>query len=536
MPFLIEDKKVSGDAAGKVPFDESVSITLPQKQIAKRNIGIPYNTISILDYGADPSGVVDSSPAVSAALAAANLIGATVFIPIGGFSCRQEITGLENGSMVEGEHRYKSILDFSLAANGVHGFALASDPNGGIQGAGIYRVKLKSFYLKGKGEANAGNGVDAKDVPGPYAGDWFEMEDMEIRGWSKGCALAKMGQALIYRCNFAYNDIGLELKQGSNNSHCVLSSSFNNSRIGARVEVGSGNIFTNCECIKNTEADIDFVSHATAVVSNCNMESSLRAIKVGNNSEVTLNNVTFKRGINGAGPSNENSPVYGTGSSVTKINQCVISGANAGVKIFEGSNAGAAVVSDCMSLLRTSSLDLESSQTSFGGEDYNPFLFPGRLDNSIPDVDEAARGIFLRQVGRSGVADDDLFYAFRDSGGVMTWESVLNRKHAEDERKIIKVTGNTICSTNASYEQNSVSRLDFTLIDGGTGTWNEISGGNTGGWRIVAPPGQKIRYADAEWDFIESVDRYAVAFVRRQSASNRWIIQKNVGAIVGTNT
>ena len=282
--------------------------------------------------------------------------------------------------------------------------------------------------------------------------------------------------------------------------------------------------------IKNTEADFKIGEVANVAISHANMESSVRAVIISNNSRAVLTNLTFKRTDNGAGDSSGTPPILANGSSYTRVISCSMSGADAGVRLYESSGSGAQVVCDAASLSASPALNSGGSLINYGGEEYVPYGWPSKLDNSIPAVSAEARGMLLRKIGRDGVATDDLFLAYADVDNNMTWESVVNRKAIESLRSIIKVNGTSQTVTlNTIYEQNNAALITFTLVTGSPGEWVEVHGSNVGGWRVTAPAGQKIRYGGSFWNHIDSSQQFSCVKIVRQQATNQWVVTSIAG-------
>jgi hypothetical protein len=77
---------------------------------------LPGPTVSVLDHGADPTGLVDSTEAIQAAIDAASLTGGTVLLPAGEYRCEGVLSVEASDVVVAGEGAGTSFLYFTRAA------------------------------------------------------------------------------------------------------------------------------------------------------------------------------------------------------------------------------------------------------------------------------------------------------------------------------------------------------------------------------------------------------------------------------------
>jgi polygalacturonase len=64
-------------------------IDLVDTELVAKPAPKPHNALSVLDFGADPTGATDAAPAIEAAIEAAKGRGKTVFIPKGTYQVKR---------------------------------------------------------------------------------------------------------------------------------------------------------------------------------------------------------------------------------------------------------------------------------------------------------------------------------------------------------------------------------------------------------------------------------------------------------------
>lgn len=150
----------------------------------------PKNSVSITDFGADPTGVNDSADAFDAAIAAAKAAGKTVYIPAGTFQVNRHI--IVDNVTIEGAGSWWSIVEG-------HQVTLSSPaPDGSIHtGVGFYgkyaadggssNVHLSNFAIEGDvseridtdqvngiGGALSGSTIDGLYIDHTKVGVWLD--------------------------------------------------------------------------------------------------------------------------------------------------------------------------------------------------------------------------------------------------------------------------------------------------------------------------------------------------------------------------
>lgn len=258
--------------------------------------------VNILDYGADPTGVADSSPAFQAAIDA-NL-GATIIVPDGTYrintTLSMDTTGLGNAGVCqfEGAGVYNTILnnqsggptiwvESGTAAEFAYNFALrhlSIVSVGSIAGTigvridGCRNVTIENVRIDGM----ALHGVYGVSFVGDFTDTAFvEMRQCEIENNGGYGVFAQVdGNAIQYSWNMTQCGIGLNALGGvlwqsmvnSTLSHCSI---YYNSGFGMRIQNGSGvsprsklNWIDHCEFDTNNGVQIDIpIANATTISS-----------------------------------------------------------------------------------------------------------------------------------------------------------------------------------------------------------------------------------------------------------------------------
>lgn len=122
----------------------------------------PVNNLSwyvVTDYGADNTGVADSTTNIQAAIGAAELTGGTVFIPYGTYKVTAALTIRSNNVVIAGEGESSKIL-----ASGDYGniFDIAPSAVPSDQYTGINGVQLRNFYIESETARTSGAAIDVQ--------------------------------------------------------------------------------------------------------------------------------------------------------------------------------------------------------------------------------------------------------------------------------------------------------------------------------------------------------------------------------------
>ena len=191
--------------------------------------------LNILDFGADPTGVADSAPAINAAITAANATnGGAVYVPTGTFRCESQIAIPYQGIQLFGNGQYGSVINavHTGAAiinlkGGVHctvtGLSLSSDsvtyPKTGIllgrssaNGAGYHVISNISMeaYVTNAGiysiasEENSFSDIRLRMLAGAYGIYTSGSDDLSIDSLTSSTNTVNLVQRVSVWMNHAY--------------------------------------------------------------------------------------------------------------------------------------------------------------------------------------------------------------------------------------------------------------------------------------------------------------------------------------------
>lgn len=156
---------------GTVPLWQSVTSAVTTHTatytgaVARSLLSRLNESVVVTDFGADPTGVADSTPAFLAAIATGRY---TILVPEGTFKLTGTLT-LIGGQRLIGVGKRRSVLD--KAFNGT----MIVVPGGYI---GVF-----GLYLKGNGATYTGKGIDVNNAASPY----FEVDDCRIIDFQASC-------------------------------------------------------------------------------------------------------------------------------------------------------------------------------------------------------------------------------------------------------------------------------------------------------------------------------------------------------------
>jgi hypothetical protein len=127
-------------------------IDLVDTELVAKPANKPQNALSVLDFGADPTGKRDAAPAIEAAIAAAKARGKTVFIPKGTYQVNRHI--VVDDVTIQGAGNWHTIikgkqvtLDAPLPDKSVHtGVGFYGEY---IEAGGSNNVHLSDFAIEG---------------------------------------------------------------------------------------------------------------------------------------------------------------------------------------------------------------------------------------------------------------------------------------------------------------------------------------------------------------------------------------------------
>jgi hypothetical protein len=150
----------------------------------------PQNALSVLDFGADPTGSTDAAPAIEAAMAAAKAKGKTVFIPKGTYQVNRHI--VVDNITIQGAGNWHTIikgkevaLDAPLPDKSVHtgvGFYGKYVEAGGSDNVhlsgfaieGDVRERIDTDQVNGIGGAMSNSTIDSLYIHHTKVGLWFD--------------------------------------------------------------------------------------------------------------------------------------------------------------------------------------------------------------------------------------------------------------------------------------------------------------------------------------------------------------------------
>lgn len=211
--------------------------------------------VSVLDYGADPTGVADCSTAFANAIAAANTLGRYVVdIPAGTYKLNSTLNVNQN-VWLRGAGRYNTILNSNVSGAN-HGMI--------IIGNGNPAVRCSGFKLDHVGAAQtAASGVN-HNWSGIYLQRGCILDDIYVNGFTNDgiffaprdavegatSTLGTIGQAVFF-------------------AQLIKVWSKNNGRDGCRVRMGANaNVFINCDFSNNSGTGLHHVTEGGATYGN----------------------------------------------------------------------------------------------------------------------------------------------------------------------------------------------------------------------------------------------------------------------------
>jgi hypothetical protein len=165
-------------------------IDLVDTELVGKPANKPRNALSVLDFGADPSGATDAAPAIEAAIAAAKAKGKTVFIPKGTYQVNRHI--VVDNVTIQGAGSWHTIikgkqvtLDAPLPDKSIHtgvGFYGKYVEAGGSNNVhlsdfaieGDVRERIDTDQVNGIGGAMSNSTIDGLYIHHTKVGLWFD--------------------------------------------------------------------------------------------------------------------------------------------------------------------------------------------------------------------------------------------------------------------------------------------------------------------------------------------------------------------------
>ena len=144
-------------------------------------------SVSILDFGADPTGVADSYTAITEAIAASN----SIYIPVGNYKISSTIV-IPNHKYVYGAGRYYSVLIYNGVGNGIE---IGNNP---VNGSGYGQTTISNFEIRCINSANMGAGIALN--AGGYS--YYEIDLMYSSYFFYGIVIDQAEVSHITRSNF----------------------------------------------------------------------------------------------------------------------------------------------------------------------------------------------------------------------------------------------------------------------------------------------------------------------------------------------
>jgi Alpha-1,3-glucanase catalytic domain D1/Alpha-1,3-glucanase catalytic domain D2 len=165
-------------------------IDLVDTELVAKPAAKPRNAVSVLDFGADPTGASDAAPAIEAAIAAAKSRGKTVFIPKGTYQVNRHI--VVDDVTIQGAGNWHTIitgkqvtLDAPLPDQSIHtgvGFYGKYVEAGGSNNVhlsdfaieGDVRERVDTDQVNGIGGAMSNSTIDGLYIQHTKVGLWFD--------------------------------------------------------------------------------------------------------------------------------------------------------------------------------------------------------------------------------------------------------------------------------------------------------------------------------------------------------------------------
>ena len=184
--------------------------------------------ISVLEYGADPTGVADSSLAFQAALDAAGTnagalhSGITVHIPAGEYKISEGLT----------------VPDYTTLAGDGHRSSLIQYSGTGAAITVGMRYVVRDLWLRG---TSAPGTVGIAASKGSFKSGYGKLDHVNVAYFGKGIQVKENYFAAIIECFPNYCDIGLSLESPHVNAIRVTGGDFMSNRIGVSITGVTGN-------------------------------------------------------------------------------------------------------------------------------------------------------------------------------------------------------------------------------------------------------------------------------------------------------
>jgi hypothetical protein len=165
-------------------------IDLVDTELVAKPAHLPHHAVSVLDFGADPTGRKDAAPAIEAAIAAAKRRGQTVFIPKGTYQVNRHI--IVDDVTIQGAGNWHTIikgkqvtLDAPLPDKSIHtgvGFYGKYVGDGGSDNVhlsdfaieGDVRERIDTDQVNGIGGAMSNSTIDGLYIHHTKVGLWFD--------------------------------------------------------------------------------------------------------------------------------------------------------------------------------------------------------------------------------------------------------------------------------------------------------------------------------------------------------------------------
>ena len=137
------------------------------------------DVVNVLDFGADPTGAIDSQPAIQAAVTAVQAMGGgTINFPSGTFKCLNEIVLSPIGAYLfhdvylQGSGAEATILSFNSAVAGSNGIKV-------LAGGGAGRLGISAMSIKGA--KNIGININPGHLPTEFISRFY-ISDVVVDG------------------------------------------------------------------------------------------------------------------------------------------------------------------------------------------------------------------------------------------------------------------------------------------------------------------------------------------------------------------
>jgi hypothetical protein len=160
--------------------------------VARTTASKLQESVSVLDFGADPTGVIDSTTAIQAAITACQTSGASLYIPAGTYKTTSTLT-ISARLRIYGDGNRRSIISLNTASTSVYAITISIPDNSSIIG-----MDLGGIGIIGNAGSAVGCGIYIATTATNSAVSQSIFHDMYITNVTTGVQL----YGIIYMCTF----------------------------------------------------------------------------------------------------------------------------------------------------------------------------------------------------------------------------------------------------------------------------------------------------------------------------------------------